>query len=69
MTDDKRLLSIREFCHRYGIGRTTAYSEMAEGRLVYCQVGRRRLIRLDDAEAWALSIRQPSRLVAAGSRT
>jgi hypothetical protein len=59
MTDDKRMLSVREFCHRYSIGRTTAYAEMAAGQLVYCQARRRRLIRVDDAEDWSRSIRRP----------
>jgi predicted DNA-binding transcriptional regulator AlpA len=68
MIDDKRVLSIREFCHCYGIGRTTAYSEMTAGRLVSCQAGRRRLIRVDDAEAWSMSTRRPPSLTPVSNR-
>jgi hypothetical protein len=59
MTDDKRMLCVAEFCHRYAIGKTMAYAEMAAGRLRYCQHGKRRLIHVDDAEAWGVSTRQP----------
>jgi hypothetical protein len=58
--DGKRVLSIAAFCHCYDIGRTMAYVEMAAGRLRYCKVGRSRRVRVDDAEAWSLSTRQPS---------
>jgi hypothetical protein len=59
MTDDRRMLSIADFCRRYSIGKTFAYAEMASGRLRFCQAGRRRLIRVDDAENWAASKLQP----------
>jgi excisionase family DNA binding protein len=52
---DKRAISIREFCKCYGIGRTTAYDEIADGRLRAIKVGRKTLIPLDDAEAWLAS--------------
>jgi hypothetical protein len=68
MTQEKRVLSIREFCERYGIGRTMAYAEMTAGRLCFCQAGRRRLIRVDDAEAWSMSTRQPSLVVSVAER-
>jgi hypothetical protein len=58
-TDDNRMLCVAEFCHRYAIGKTMAYAEMAAGRLRYCQHGKRRLIHVDDAEAWGVSTRQP----------
>jgi hypothetical protein len=57
--DSKRTLSVAEFCHRYGIGKTLAYAEMKLGRLRFCTCGRRRLISVDDAEAWLASTRQP----------
>jgi hypothetical protein len=57
--DGKRVLSIAAFCHCYDIGRTMAYVEMAAGRLRYCKVGRSRRVRVDDAESWSLSTRQP----------
>jgi hypothetical protein len=53
MTDNKRMLSVKEFCLRYGIGKTMAYAEMAGGRLSFVKRGSRRLIPVDGAEAWA----------------
>lgn len=52
----KRALHVDEFCERYGIGRTKAFSEMAEGRLRSVAVGRRRLIPVEAAEAWFASL-------------
>jgi excisionase family DNA binding protein len=49
---DKRAFSISEFCARYSIGRTTAYKEIAAGRLGAIKVGHRTLIAEDSAEAW-----------------
>jgi excisionase family DNA binding protein len=48
----RRALSISEFCHRYSIGRTRAYEEIATGRLRAVKVGRKTLIVEDSAEAW-----------------
>jgi excisionase family DNA binding protein len=59
MTEDKRMISVAEFCRLYGIGKTISYAEMAAGHLRFCKVGRSRLIRVDDAEAWSISKRQP----------
>jgi excisionase family DNA binding protein len=52
---DKRAISIREFCRLYGIGRTAAYDEIADGKLRAVKAGRRTLIPIDDAEAWLTS--------------
>ena len=51
-THFRRAFPIREFCLRYGIGRTHAYQEIAAGRLRAVKVGRRTLITHDAAEAW-----------------
>jgi excisionase family DNA binding protein len=56
----KRAYPILEFCRTYGIGRSKAYVEMAEGRLRSVTVGRRRLIRADDAENWLASLTSSS---------
>jgi hypothetical protein len=48
----KRMLSVAEFCHQYGIGKTMAYAEMSAGRLPSVKRGGRRLIPVDGAEAW-----------------
>jgi excisionase family DNA binding protein len=51
-----RALSIDEFWSRYGVGRTTAYREIAARRLRAVKVGRRTLITHDAAEAWLASL-------------
>lgn len=48
----KRGLSLDEFCHLYGTGRTLAYEEIKTGRLRARKVGRRTVISRDDAESW-----------------
>jgi excisionase family DNA binding protein len=55
-SDLPRALSIDEFCSRYGVGRTTAYQEIAARRLRAVKVGRRTLITRDAAEAWLASL-------------
>ena len=48
----QRAFSIKEFCRRYGVGRTRAYEEIKLGRLQACKIGRRTVILEDHAEAW-----------------
>ena len=60
ITGDKRMLTVEEFCRRYSVGKTMAYAEMTAGHLRFCKVGSRRLVRVDDAEAWSISKRQPA---------
>jgi excisionase family DNA binding protein len=55
-TGKRRAFGIDEFCRRYGVGRTTAYAEMAAGRLRRRKVGKRSLVAEDDAEAWLASL-------------
>jgi hypothetical protein len=45
-------MSIRDFCDRYNVGRTTANQEIKEGRLKARKARRRTLIGDDDAEEW-----------------
>ncbi|HEY1472936.1 MAG TPA: helix-turn-helix domain-containing protein [Pseudolabrys sp.] len=52
MKIEKRAFSIDEFCNRYGIGRTSAYSEIKAKRLPIIKVGKRTLVPADAAEAW-----------------
>lgn len=49
---EQRALSLNEFCERYGIGRTTAYQEIKDGRLRGRKCGKRLIITEDDAEEW-----------------
>ena len=55
MRHEPKAYSVDEFCEAYGVGRTTTYREMAEGRLPFALVGRRRLIPADGAERWFAS--------------
>lgn len=44
--------SVENFARRNGIGRTTAYEEIKEGRLVARKVGARTVVLDEDAKAW-----------------
>jgi excisionase family DNA binding protein len=65
ITDGVRMISVDEFCRRYGIGRTLTYAEIKAGRLRSCKIGRRRVIRIDDAEAWSWANRQTAPTICA----
>jgi excisionase family DNA binding protein len=65
----KFALSVPEFCQLYGVGRSTAYKEMKEGRLRYVHVGRRRLIPYDAAEDWFASLPGQNRTDQGSSRS
>lgn len=44
--------SVEDFARRNAIGRTTAYEEIKEGRLVARKVGARTVVTVEDAKAW-----------------
>jgi excisionase family DNA binding protein len=44
--------SMGEFSKHVGVCRSFLYQEIRAGRLVTCKVGRRRLVRAADGEAW-----------------
>jgi excisionase family DNA binding protein len=46
------LLTIPEFCAWARIGRTKTYEEIAAGALTALKIGRRTLIKRDDACSW-----------------
>jgi excisionase family DNA binding protein len=46
-----RAYRIDDFCRAYGVGRTTVYALIKLGKLKSVQIGRRRLITADSAEA------------------
>jgi excisionase family DNA binding protein len=58
MSERKQILSVREFCTAYGLGRTSAYREIASGRLKVLKLGRRTLIPVDSAEGWLAALRK-----------
>ena len=47
-----RTLSVNEFCQSFGVGRSTAFAEIKEGRLRARKCGKRILISENDAEDW-----------------
>lgn len=54
--EDSRAFSISRFCKRYGIGRSKVYDEIKARRLIARKVGRRTIIREQDAENWLRSL-------------
>jgi hypothetical protein len=55
------MMSLREFCGTYGIGRTKAYEELEAGRLLARRCGRKILISTIDADDWATALPPVSR--------
>lgn len=53
------MLTIKEFCNRYGLSRATLYRLRQRGQapVIVELTRRRRAIRLADAEAWAEGLR------------
>jgi hypothetical protein len=49
---ERNCFSLHEFCLRNGIGRTTAYKEIKEGRLHPKKIGRRTLISVEEEMRW-----------------
>ena len=43
---------VEEFCHRFGVGRTTVYEEINAGRLIAKKSGTRILIDRAEARRW-----------------
>ena len=56
MNEDLRAMSVETFCARYGVGRTTAYEEIKNGRLRANKIKAHTLILADAAEAWVKSL-------------
>jgi hypothetical protein len=52
----RKALTIAEFCHVYGIGRTKYKELMNSGELTVRYMGRRALIDVDSAEHWYASL-------------
>ena len=50
------MLTIAEFCTRYGVGKTRTYELMKSGELDSRTFGRRRLITLESALAWSAAL-------------
>lgn len=52
----RRAYSVAEFCRVYALSRTKAFRLLAEGKLARYKLGRKTLIRVDEAEAWFKSL-------------
>jgi excisionase family DNA binding protein len=53
-----RLLTVKQFCTAYAMGRTRLYSLIAAGKIEALKDGAKTLIPLESAEAWAASLRR-----------
>jgi excisionase family DNA binding protein len=53
----RRALSVEQFCKRYGIGKSTLYVQIREGRLRLRKIGKRSVIAVEDAEIWFRNLR------------
>lgn len=67
----RQLLTIREFCAQFSLGRTAAYRLLTEGRVEARKHGSRTLIDAASAQRWAESLPAYAPTVAkqAGGRT
>ncbi|GHD07674.1 helix-turn-helix domain-containing protein [Tianweitania populi] len=48
----KAAFSVEGFCEAFGIGRNLVYDQIKDKRLKIRKVGRRTIIRAEDAKAW-----------------
>ena len=46
------VMSIKQFCDWSSIGRTKVYAEIATSKLRTLKVGKRRLIKFEEAQRW-----------------
>ena len=51
-TSPKRALTITEFAKRWSIGRNSVYNAISRGELGSCKIGKRRVITLEQEEAF-----------------
>ncbi len=49
---DKQAFSIKEFCTAFGLGKTSVYKEIKEGRLKTKKPNRRTIITRQAAQEW-----------------
>ncbi len=50
------LLSVQQFCRDFGVSHTTFYELRKRGSLKAVKVGRRTLIRVEEAQRWLNSL-------------
>ena len=56
----KMAYTLSEFCTAYGIGRTKAFSEIAEGKLQARKMGNRVIVTREDAQEWLNALPEAS---------
>jgi excisionase family DNA binding protein len=54
----KDLITIKDFCERFSVSRSTFYRQRAAGILPIRKVGRSTRIRVSDAETWASKLEE-----------
>ncbi len=50
------VLSVHQFCQNFGISHTTFYELRKRGKLKAVKVGRRTLVRVEEAQRWLNSL-------------
>ncbi len=50
------LLSLKQFCHDYGVSRATAYRLFAARQLAAVKIGTRTCVSIEEAERWRSSL-------------
>jgi excisionase family DNA binding protein len=53
---DRQAFTVREFCARYGICKSTFYVEVKHGRIKARKLGGKTIILRKDAERWAAAL-------------
>lgn len=49
-------LTVREFCHRFSISRTTFYEEVKAHRLEIRKIGQKSIVLRDEADRWLAAL-------------
>lgn len=55
---EKKLLTIAEFCHIYGVGQTFTYDLIKAGKIKALKAGRKTMIPVEAAQEWADSLEE-----------
>ena len=50
------VLSVKQFCRDFGVSHTTFYDLRKRGKLKAIKVGRRTLVRVEEAQRWLNSL-------------
>ena len=50
------LMTVRAFCERYAVSRTTFYRLVQRGEIAVCKIGTATRIKVADADAWMASL-------------